>query len=217
MSLTFYYLSGSPFSWKVWMALEHAGLDYEARRLRVDSGDLQTAEFRTLNPKGKLPVLVDGPLVLGEFDAIVEYLADRPAPSGAALWPAFAAERALGRRFAAAATNYVYPGVRRIMEQTLFLSGGKPDLDVIGTARTQLSADLRLLEGWLQGDFASGSAPTIADFTLYPFVALLERIDAQRPGHFAAAVIPGRIAAWARRIEALPWFGRTIPPHWQGQ
>jgi glutathione S-transferase len=217
MTMKFHYLSGSPFSWKIWLALEHGGFAYEPVRLQVDAGDLRSAEFLALNPKGKLPVLVDGALVLSESDAIAEYLADLPAPSSAPLWPGDIAQRALGRRFAAAATNYVYPQVRRIMEQTLFLKAGAADLEAIGTARTQLSIDLRLLEEAMQGDFATGSTPTIADFTLYPFIALLGRIDAQKPGHFAAAVVPERLATWARRIEDLPWFERTIPPHWRAQ
>lgn len=215
MTMAFHFLSGSPFSWKVWLALEHGGFAYEPVQLRVDAGDLRSPAFLAMNPKGKLPVLVDGALVLSESEAIVEYLADLQAPSGAKLWPAAIGERALGRRFAAAASSYVYPHVRKIMEQTLFLKASEPDLEAIGTARTQLSVDLRLLDASLQGHFATGFAPTIADFTLYPYIALLRRIDRQKPGHFAAAVVPERLTAWADRIEALPWFERTTPPHWR--
>lgn len=217
MTLTFQFLSGSPFSWKVWLALEHGGFTYAPVRLQVDTGDLRKPEFLALNPKGKLPVLIDGPLALSESDAIAEYLADLPPPSGAALWPADVCRRALGRRFASAATAYVYAQVRKIMEQTLFLQAGEADPEAIGAARAELSADLNLLDACLEGDFATGSAPTLADYTLYPYIALLGRIDAQKPGHFAAAVVPKGLAEWAKRIEALPWFERTIPPHWKSQ
>ena len=30
--ITFYFGSGSPYAWKVWLALEHKKLPYEARR-----------------------------------------------------------------------------------------------------------------------------------------------------------------------------------------
>lgn len=216
MSLAFYYLSGSPFSWKVWLSLEHSGLGYEAKRLRVDAGDLQTPEFLALNPKGKLPVLVAGRLTLSESDAISEYIAELAAERGVKLWPDDRDERALARRFASAATAYVYPGVRRIMEQTLFLREGEPDFDVIAQAKEQVLADLRTLTEGLRGAFAAGGAPTIADYALYPFIALLKRVDAQRPGYDTAAAIPAALLEWARRIEDLPFFEQTIPPHWRG-
>lgn len=215
MSLTFYYLSGSPFSWKVWMALEAAGLDYEPRRLRVETGDLQSAEFRAINPKGKLPVLVDGNLAIGESDAICEYLAELAADAGKPLWPTDRGERAMARRFASAATSYVYPAARRIMEQTLFRQEGDANLDEIAAAKDQLSTELALMARWLRGHFAAGDAPGLADFTLYPFVALLGRVDAKQPGHDLGLAIPPTLAEWSARIEALPWFARTVPPHWQ--
>lgn len=215
MSLIFYFLSGSPFSWKVWMALEHAGLSYEPRRLRVDAGDLQTPAFRALNPKGKLPVLVDGDLAIAESDAIAEYLAELASEAGTLLWPAGRKSRALARRFASAANAYVYPAVRLIMEQTLFRKEGEPDPAIIAEAKEQLGSDLMLLSTCLQGNYAGGESPGIADFTLYPFIALLGRSDAKMPGQDASAPIPPALLTWSKRIEALPWFARTIPSHWQ--
>ena len=63
-TLTFYFGSGSPYAWKVWLALEHKKLAYEAKRMSFDSGDLKTAEFTAVNPRQKVPavqnVFVDG-------------------------------------------------------------------------------------------------------------------------------------------------------------
>ena len=39
MALTFYYGSGSPYAWKVWLALEHKGVPYEGKRLSFDNKD----------------------------------------------------------------------------------------------------------------------------------------------------------------------------------
>ena len=36
MSLVFYYGSGSPPAWRVWLALEHKRIPYEAVRLSFD-------------------------------------------------------------------------------------------------------------------------------------------------------------------------------------
>ena len=78
-----------------WMAHELA-LDYETKLIGSRTGETQTEAFRLLNPKEKIPVLVDGNLVLTESAAIVTYLGDtygkdsflvpRPYTQGRALY-----------------------------------------------------------------------------------------------------------------------------------
>ena len=58
-----------------WM-LHELGLDYEPRLIGSRTGETQSEAFRALNPKEKIPVLVDGALVLSESAAIITYLAD---------------------------------------------------------------------------------------------------------------------------------------------
>ena len=62
-----------------WMAHELA-LDYEPKLVGPRTGETQRAEFRTLNVKEKVPVLVDDGFVLTESAAIVTYLADTYGP-----------------------------------------------------------------------------------------------------------------------------------------
>src|SRR5579863_9712700 len=46
------------------IALEHAGVPFELHVLNRYAGDFQTSEFRAVNPKGKVPVLVlDGEVI----------------------------------------------------------------------------------------------------------------------------------------------------------
>ena len=59
-----------------WM-LHELGLDYEPHLIGSRTGETQSDAFRRLNPKEKIPVLVDGALVLSESAAIITYLADR--------------------------------------------------------------------------------------------------------------------------------------------
>jgi len=77
MALTFYYASGSPYAWRVWLALEHKGIPYGMKTLSFDAGDLNKPEFLKLNPRHRVPVIVDDGFVLYESAAIVEYLEDR--------------------------------------------------------------------------------------------------------------------------------------------
>jgi glutathione S-transferase len=59
-----------------WMAHE-LGLDYQPCLIGSRTGETQSGEFRSLNPKEKIPVMVDGDLVLTESVAIVTYLGDQ--------------------------------------------------------------------------------------------------------------------------------------------
>ncbi len=67
MSARFYYGSGSPYAWQVWLALEHRGIPYHRKTLSFDAGDLKAAEFGALNLRRRVPVLVDDDFVLTEF------------------------------------------------------------------------------------------------------------------------------------------------------
>ena len=77
-----------------WMAHE-LGLDYEAKLIGSRTGETQTAAFRLLNPKEKIPVLVDDDLVLTESAAIVTYLGDTYGKDTGLVPEPYTRERAL--------------------------------------------------------------------------------------------------------------------------
>lgn len=58
-----------------WM-LQELGLAYDAHLIGPRTGETRTDSFRRLNPKEKIPVLVDGALVLTESAAILTWLGD---------------------------------------------------------------------------------------------------------------------------------------------
>ncbi|MGA7325589.1 MAG: glutathione S-transferase N-terminal domain-containing protein [Rhodomicrobium sp.] len=59
MTITLHMLSGSPYAWGVWLALEYKGLPYELKMLSFDAGDFQKPEFRALSRWRKVPAIVD--------------------------------------------------------------------------------------------------------------------------------------------------------------
>lgn len=215
MTLTFYYLSGSPFSWKVWFALEHMAIPYEYRRLSVDQGDLRKAEFALINPRHKVPVIVDDGFTLYESAVIIEYLEEKFGDGEASLWPANIEQRALARRVATEATEYVYPPLRKLVVDILFRHKGVQDADLVDASKKIIGKELALLENAFNGDFIAGSVISAADFALYPFIALLKRIDKMQPGHNTFNLVPERMRSWMNRIEALSYFSKTYPPHWK--
>lgn len=211
--LVFHYGSGSPFAWRVWLALEHKGVPYEARRVRFDQEGIKGPAFLAVNPRGRVPAIEHDGLALRESAVILEYLEDRfPEPP---LLPGDALGRARARLLAREADEHLYPALRRIARQTLFAGGATPDLAEIAAGREAGGTELARLEGEVAGPFLFGEAPTLADFTLYPFLRLLRRVGGRLPEHAADDLIGPRLAAWMGRVEALPYFDRTLPPHWR--
>src|SRR5262245_39875938 len=96
MALTFYYGSGSPFAWRVWLALEHKGIMYDLRTMSFSGGDLRKPEFRAINPRSRVPTIDDDGFALYESVAIVEYLDEKYG--GPKLFPGDTRGRALVRR-----------------------------------------------------------------------------------------------------------------------
>jgi glutathione S-transferase len=76
MTITLYHHPYSRASTVIWM-LEELGLEYELRFVDILSGAQKQPDILALNPMGKLPILVDGGVVVTEVAAIGLYLADR--------------------------------------------------------------------------------------------------------------------------------------------
>lgn len=209
MALTFYYGSGSPFAWRVWLALEHKGITYEQKTLSFDVGDLTRPEFRALNPRARVPVIVDDDFVLYESAAILEYLDER-WPAEPRLLSRDLRQRAVQRRLVREVDAYVAPAVEHLGEAVLE-SGSA---EAVAAARAEVEAELARWEGAVGGDHLVGGL-SAADFSLYPCVAILERY-AKRRGDLLPKVPAGpRISEWMRRMAALPVVKKTWPPHWR--
>jgi glutathione S-transferase len=77
MALTLHYLWGSPYAWRVWLALEHKRIAYDLKALSYDAGDFKNPTFRALNPRQRVPVIVGDGFALYGSAAIVEYREDK--------------------------------------------------------------------------------------------------------------------------------------------
>jgi len=77
------YSVPTPNGVKVSIMLEEIGLPYEPHFIPLGEGGTQTEEFRSLNPNGKIPAILDPdgpggvPLALWESVAILIYLAEK--------------------------------------------------------------------------------------------------------------------------------------------
>ena len=213
MGIHFYYGSGSPFAWRVWLALEHKKLPYELKVLSFSAGDLRKPEFRALNPRGKVPVIVDEGFVLYESAAILEYL-DDAYPQAAALFPRDAQTRALCRRYIREMDAYLAPPLEILVEEILTNPRLAWSGQAIERARVSLIKEISRFGGYLKGDFLLDEVGA-ADFSLYPSLALALRLEARKPDVGIHNAIAPQLAGWMKRVEALPFFNRTYPPNWR--
>jgi glutathione S-transferase len=197
MALTLYYMSGSPYAWRVWLALEHKRIAYELKTLSYDAGDFQRPDFLALNPRHRVPVIVDDGFSLYESAAIVEYLEER--------WPQephlFSTE--LRQRAVHLATAVLFTPRERWSNER------------IGAASAEIKDELEAWESAVAGDCLAGALSAV-DFTLFPQIALVQRIGTRNPRLLPAELIGPKMSAWMRRMEALPGTQKTWPPHWRG-
>lgn len=214
MALTFYYGAGSPYAWRVWLALEHKLIPYERKVLSFAEGDPKKPEFLALNPRGKVPVVVDGGLTLFESAAIVEYLEDAYPDYGKRLFPGSVMDRALIRRQVCEADNYLVPAGNRLLRQVLFTKQEEWNPERIAGARDELLAELDRWGREIRGDYLAGPV-SAADYTVYPLIALALRCEKRKPDLGLRAAIPERLNAWMQGVEMLPFFPRTWPAHWK--
>jgi glutathione S-transferase len=217
MALTFYYGSGSPFAWRVWLSLEHKRLPYEFKLISFEAKDTRKPEFLALNPRGQVPVISDGDFALYESSVIPEYLEDRyPAADAAhALFPKDIEQRALARRLVKEIDIYLFAQSHKLAIQYFFTPEAERNPEIIAKHKQGLIDEINFLEKEMRGDWLAGPL-SIADFTLYPFLASMFRIEVKKDANLGiSAALPPKIAAWRKRFESLPYFQKCMPPHWK--
>jgi glutathione S-transferase len=215
MALTLYYGSGSPYAWRAQLALEHKALPYELKVLSFSAGDTRKPEFVALNPRHQVPTLVDGDFVLYESNAIVEYLDEAYPGRGAPLFPGDAQSRAIVRRLVLEIDNYLSKAADPLLDQAFWKKPEERDAQKIAEGRKSVADELVMFSKAMRGDYLAGPL-SAADFAFYPLVAFLYRAQKMKlPDLDAAGMLTPELRAWRARFEALPFFEKTVPPHWK--
>jgi glutathione S-transferase len=155
-----------------------------------------------LNPRQRVPVLVDDDFALYESAAIVEYIEDR-WPNGPALFAYEPRKRAVQRRMVHEADQYFPDFGRR-------LGLSAPGEDTLKDLRKELT----YWESSATGDYLTGELSAV-DFAVFPFMAVFLRLGGSRAGFVKDDVIGPRLTAWTDRMDTLPIVQQTWPPHWK--
>ena len=218
MALELYWGSGSPFVWRVMLTLEAKQLPYESKQLEFSKAEHKSAEYLALNPRGKVPTLRDGDFTLYESVAIMAYL-ERKVPQPP-LFGNTPVEAGLIWRFVAECEYLIAAGDKII--RPLFFGKGLENVEQIQAGAEGIRNELQRLDAALsEGDWLVGDRMTAADIAVFPLVQLCLRAagkDAARSFDLRIAPLKkfySNVAQWVQRIEALPYYQNTYPPHWR--
>jgi glutathione S-transferase len=193
------YEFGPTRSIRVRWTLQELGVDFEPIRVNLLAGEHQRPEFLKINPAGKIPVLIDGDVVLTESVAIVLYLAEKYSDKG--LIPIDLKERAqVNRWLLFAATELEQPLWRIARHTSLYPEEQRLPGDVI-LASQEFKAMASVLEEHMQRrQFVVGASVTVADFVM------AYTLDWANENHFLDGC--PRLLGYLKRMYARP----SAPP-----
>ena len=156
------YGFGPTRSLRALWGLKELGLEFEFIPVNLQAGEHKRPEFLTLNPAGKVPVLVDGDLVLTESAAIVLYLAEKYPEKK--LMPAKLDQRAQVYRWVMFAMTELEQPLWRMAKHTFLYPENKRLPQDIDLARDDFTAMAAVLERHMKGrQYIVGDHVTAAD------------------------------------------------------
>jgi len=150
----------------LWL-LNELGLDHENIPVDLGAGEQLTPEFLALNPGAKLPVLVDGDMVICESAAIQLYLADKYGDRfpGSGLIPDTADDRGRMYHWLFFLMTEIEAPLWRIALHSFVYEPEEQSATEIALAKRDAARMIAVLEQHMQGrDYLVGERVTVADF-----------------------------------------------------
>jgi maleylacetoacetate isomerase len=200
-----YFRSSAAF--RVRIALNLKGLEYEQQSMNLAQGHHLRAEYRAVNPQALVPVLIEGENLLTQSLAIMEYL-DETHPEPPLLPPEPLARQRV-RSLAQVVACDIHP-VNNL--RVLKYLGGPLKIDESARntwyrhwiAEGLAVIEKRLFDDAATGVFCHGDTPTLADCCLVPQI-----FNARRYGSDLTAY--PTIMNIYDRCMSLPAFDRAAP------
>jgi glutathione S-transferase len=219
MAIDVYWGSGSPYAWRVLLALEYKRLPYTGHLLQFSKQEHKSHEMLALNPRGRVPVLKDGDYVCFESLAILYYLDLKyPQPPIFGRTPE---EAGVIMRVICEYEAYIEPQLRTIVRAVF---NGEGDLagDEVTSAMHAVASEARTIEGRLsKGEWVVGEACSAVDMVIFPGIQLLKRaLERPEARELSSRFMPVEVnypalGRWLERVASLPGYQRTYPPHWR--
>jgi glutathione S-transferase len=220
MAIEVYWGSGSPFAWRVLLALEYKRLPYVSHLLQFSKQEHKSPQMLALNPRGRVPVLKDGDYVCFESLAILYYLDLKyPQPPIFGRTPE---EAGTIMRVICEYQAYIEPRLTSILRAIQF-GAADLDSDEITAAMHAVASEARTIEGRLsKSEWIVGDCCSAVDMVIFPGIQLLRRaLEKPQAAALSSRFMPVEVnypalGRWLARVAALPGYERTYPPHWRG-
>jgi glutathione S-transferase len=206
MTLKLYFAPGA-CSFVPHALLEAAGVPFEPVLVKLHKNEQQGPEFKSVNPRAQVPVLVDGDAVITQIVAIVSHLADR-FPDQHFLPPAGLARTRVLETLAWM-NNTVHPTFTHVFMPFKFAQSPEAQAELKDFNARAYQGMLGEIESMAQAAAARGQAflggEHFGPLDAYALTLL-------RWGGFAGHDPAGFPALWAhvQRIAALPFVARAI-------
>jgi glutathione S-transferase len=186
----------------------HLHIDADVRVVNVYKGEARTPEFLALHSLGKIPVLVEGRLVVWESNAILQYMAEEHG--GFRLWSREPKQRAAIARWLYWETAEWQPALVPVLTGFVARELGLLDASTpvtVDWSDERFRTQAQFLEGHLHGrEWLANDELTLADFAVASMMMYVRR------AWFPVRDFPN-IDAWYERIERLDaWMGTAEGP-----
>jgi len=213
---TLYTFKGSGNSYKVRLLAALLDIDLKHQELDFLGDEQHSPEFLKINPRGEVPVLVDGDKTFSDSSSILTWLAgrwgnDKSSRGPSSYWSNDLYEQAQIINWLSFANSWVQYGV---FTNRAILSYAGPYNGLGGNAKwSQDKLDVFLEEGEIRGNYSlkvldqhlgtnewlALGRPTIADISVFVYVALAPMGDISLEPY-------ANVRAWIERIKGLPKF-----------
>ena len=219
MAIDVYWGSGSPYSWRVLLALEYKRLPWNSHLLEFSRQEHKSPQLLALNFRGRVPVLKDGDYVVFESLAILCYL-DRKYPDPP-LFGRSPEEAGVIMRVICEYHSYVEEHILRIVRAVS--AGQVPErMEQLADSMHVIGREARSIEARLsRSDWVVGDHFCAADIMIFPALQLLLRaLGKPEARELSSRFLPlavnyPALERWIGRVAALPGYERTFPPHWR--
>lgn len=197
----------------MWL-LNELDLAHEIIPVDLGAGEQLTPEFLAINPAAKLPVLVDGDVVLSESAAIQLYLAEKYGDRfpGGGLIPGTPEDRGQMYRWLFFLMTEIEAPLWRIALHSFLYAPDEQSAAEIALAKRDCKRMIAVFEQHMQGrDFVVGDRVTVADFNAaytLDWAKLEDMLDeapalrAYLAAMYARPKAPATIAASVAALEA---------------